>query len=175
MSQRSALAVLLAVPVLMASAGFSQARPDFSGTWELTTIESDGKKIPAGNTFKETQIWVHQEPKLSVKIMTWNERLGYRTLELAFLTNGTGGPVGYRIQTDGKKAPVNGSAHWEGNQLVLEQALVNPVQGAPSRIIRSCTLDANGSKIVADTVYWMPGSDQRHQERWYWERKIGKP
>lgn len=48
-------------------------------------------------------------------------------------------------------------------------------KGAPSRIIRTCALDANASKIVADTVFWIAGSDQRHHEKWIWERKIGKP
>lgn len=104
------------MPVLMAGAAFGQAKPNFTGTWELVAIERDGSKIQAGKAFKATQIRVHQEPKLS--------------------------------------------------RLVSEQELVNAVPGAPARIIRTCTLDPNGSRIVCDSVHWMAGDDQRFQDKW---------
>jgi hypothetical protein len=166
---------LIAGAVLFAMAAFGQDKPDFTGTWELTMIERGGRKIPAGTNFKETQIWVYQEPKLSIKIITWDETLGYRTVELTYTTNGEPGIVGYRIGPDGTKNPVNGSARWDGQRLIYEQVHSNPKTGAPRRIIRTCTLDRNGPKIVAHTVDWMTGSDVRSESTWTWEKKTRTP
>lgn len=166
---------LIAVAVLFAIAAFGQNKPDFTGTWELTTIDRGGTLIPAGKTFKETQIWVHQEPKLSIKIITWDGALGYRTVELTYTTNGQTGMVGYLIEADGTKNPVNGSARWDGQRLIYEQVHSNTKTGHPRRIVRSCALVGNGSKIVADAVHWMTGSDVRSESIWTWEKKTRTP
>jgi hypothetical protein len=154
---------------------FGQQKPDFSGTWELTTVERGGKRIQAGTNFKETQIWVHHEPTLTIKMMVWDTQSGYLTVELTFKTNGETGVVGYLVRPDGTKTPVNGSARWDGQRLVYEQVHTNPAKHEPRRIICTCTLDPNGQKIVTDEVYWIAGSDQRLEARWTWERKTRAP
>jgi len=156
-------------------AAFGQDKPNFTGTWELTAIDRGGARILAGKTFKETQIWVHQEPKLNIKIITWDGALGYRTVELAYTTNGQTGMVGYLIEADGTKNPVNGSARWDGQRLVYEQVHSNQKTGRPRRIVRTCTLDRNGPKIVARAVHWMTGSDIPNESTWTWEKKTLTP
>ena len=171
MSYKNLPTGLIAGAVLFVVAAFGQDKPDFTGTWELTMIERDGRKIPAGTNFKETQIWVHQEPKLSIKILTWDATLGYRTVELAYTTNGETGMVGYLIAPDGTKNPVKGSARWDGQRLIYEQVHSNPEKLGPRRIIRTCTLDRNGPKIVAHSIHCMTGSEERSESTWTWEKK----
>jgi hypothetical protein len=156
-------------------AGFGQAKPDFSGTWELSTVVRDGRIFRAGENFKETQIWTHKEPRLAIKMMVWDSNSGYVTLELSFATDGKPGPVGYRLHPDGSKTQVNGSAHWEGDRLVVEHELLNPAKGAVRKIIRTCGLEGNGQKLVADQIYWMEGSERRLDAKWTWEKKSGTP
>jgi len=175
MTRRSALLGSLAVAALIGVAAFGQGKPNFTGTWELTEIDRYGMKLPAGKTFKETQIWVHQEPKLTIKMMVWANEFGYRNLELTYNTNGTKGAVGYRSGPDGTKDQVLGSAHWEGNRLVYEQEFPNAKTGQLRRIIRTCTIEADGPKLVAEEVYWMAGTDQSMAEKWTWAKKSGTP
>jgi hypothetical protein len=175
MTGRNTLLGSLGVAALMGLAAFGQGKPNFSGTWELTEVDRDGARFRAGKSFKETQIWVHQEPKLAIKMIVWDETLGYRTLELNYNTNGTKGTVGYRSRPDGTKDPVLGSAHWEGNRLVYEQEHPNARAGEMRRIIRTCTLEADGPKLVAEQVQWMVGTVESTEAKWYWAKKSGTP
>jgi|ERR1051326_5568327 hypothetical protein len=159
-----------------AAGAFGQGRPNYSGTWELTRIErSDGMKIPAGRTFKETQIWVHQEPKLNIKIMTWEDKLGYRTVDVTYDTNGKAGLVGYLMRPDGGKEPVNGSARWNGNRLVHEQETPNNEKGATRRMISTAALTDNGQRLLVQQVYWLVGESEKREAQWFYEKKSGTP
>ena len=109
MSFKNSSSGLVFGALLIATATFGQNKPDFSGTWELATIERNGNKVTAGTNFKETQIWQHNDPKLTIKMMVWDGFLGYRTVELTYTTNGETGIVGYLTRPDGTKNPVNGS------------------------------------------------------------------
>lgn len=165
----------LLVAALLGWTALAQQKPNFTGTWELTKVERDGSTFQAGKHLKETQIWMHEEPQLTIKVMSWDENLGYLTFELSYTTDGKAGPVGYLTRPDGTKKPINGSAHWEGNRLVYEQVYTDPPNGHPSRLIRTCTFDPNGPKIVSDEVYWLAGNDRRTEAKWTWEKKTGTP
>lgn len=175
MTRGNASLRLLAVAALMGVAAYGQGKPNFTGTWELTEIDRDGMKVRAGTTFKETQIWVHQEPKLTIKMMISDEKGEYRTVDLTYNTNGTKGTVGYKSRPDGTKDPVLGSAHWEGNRLVYEQEHPKAKAGEPRRIIRTCTIEADGPRLLADEVLWMAGMDQSIEDKRYWAKKSGTP
>jgi hypothetical protein len=131
--------------------------------------------LRAGTTFKETQIWVHQEPEIKIKMLTSNGTSGLQTSEVTFNTNGTKGTVGYITRPDGTKNKVVGSAHWEGTRLVYEQEIPEAKDGLPRRIIRTCTLEADGPKLVAEQVYWIVGMDQSIEAKWSWAKKSGTP
>jgi hypothetical protein len=167
--------LLLVGAALIGVAAYGQGKPNYSGTWELTRIERNGMKIPAGKTFKETQIWTHREPKLNIKIMTWEETLGYRTLNLTYDVNGNAGFVGYLVHADGTKEPVNGSAHWDGNRLVYEQEFPNASKGGLSHIIRTSTLTDKGQTLVLQQVDRMAGENQKHEALWFYDKKSGTP
>jgi hypothetical protein len=107
--------------------------------------------------------------------MMISDEKGFRTVELTYNTNGKKGTVGYLTHSDGTKDPVLGSAHWEGNRLVYEQEHPNAKDGAPRRIIRTCTIEADGPKLVAEQVYWMVGMDQSIEAKWIWAKKSGTP
>jgi hypothetical protein len=175
MTRRNALLGPLAVAALMGPMVFGQGKPNFTGTWELTEIDRYGMKLVAGKTIKETQIWVHQEPKLTIKMMVWADEFGYRNLELTYNTNGTKGAVGYRSRPDGTKDEVLGSAHWEGNRLVYEQEFPNAKTGQLRRIIRTCTLETDGPKLVAEQVQWMAGTVESTEAKWTWTKKSSAP
>jgi hypothetical protein len=172
MTLRIRLLSALAAAALAGWAASGQGKPNYSGTWELTTIERSGMKITAGKTYKETQVWVHEEPKLNLKIMVWEEKSGYRTLDLTYTTNGATGLVGYLARPDGTKAAVNGSARWDGNRLVYEEEIPTATKGAPRRIIRTCTLEEKGQKMIFHQVYWMAGENASREEQWLYEKKI---
>jgi hypothetical protein len=153
-----------------------QPKPNYSGAWELTRIErSDGMKLTAGKTFKETQIWTHREPKLNLRIMVWEKDLGYRTVDLAYDTAGAAGLVGYLVHADGTKEPVNGSAHWDGNQVVYDEEIPNAKVGAPRRIIRTCILEDNGRSMIMRQVYWIAGENTKREAQWFYEKKRDTP
>jgi len=58
---------------------------------------------------------------------------------------------------------------------VYEQEHPNAKDGAPRRIIRTCTIEADGPKLVAEQVYWMVGMDQSIEAKWIWAKKSGTP
>jgi hypothetical protein len=119
---------------------------------------------------KETQIWVHQEPKLNMRIMRWEQILGYLTSELTFIISGQARTVGHLNSFNGVN-PVSGSAHWDGNHLVYEQNISNPEKGYPRRIIRTCALKGDGSKVVVQEVVWLAGEDHSRTSTRYWEKR----
>jgi hypothetical protein len=165
----------LGLAALIGAAACAQDKPNLSGAWELISVERDGRTFPLGSSFKETFVWNHQEPKLAIKMLMWHESR-FSTLEFSYTTDGKFGLVGYRPKPDGTREPaVNGSAHWEGNQLVYEQIHIHPNEGSPRRIIRTCNLVDNGTRIVTHEVYWLQGSDERHEGSWTWKKKTDAP
>jgi hypothetical protein len=174
MLQKKSL-IWLNVVALVGLAAWGQEKPNFTGSWELAAIERDGLLFGLANLSRRPKSGCIKKPKLMIKMISWDQTLGTQTLELSYTTDGKAGIVGYRIDADRTKAPVNGSAHWEGNRLVYEQEHVNAQKGTPRRIIRTCTLDASGSKFVTNEVYWMAGGDRRLKAKWTWEKKNGTP
>jgi hypothetical protein len=158
---------------LLGLAALGQQKPNFTGTWELSKIDRDGNTITPGTRFKETQVWVHRDQKLTITMRGWDDTRGYWTVELSYTIDGKAGPVGYATGRDGKKSPISGSARWEGNRLVYEQD--HDTGHSPSRIIRSCTFDPNGPKIVSDSLTWLAGKEQPYRDKWTWEKKNDTP
>jgi hypothetical protein len=155
---------------------FGEDKPNFSGAWELVTIERYGQTVAAGRNFKETFIWTHHEPKIIIKMILWDSSIGSRTSEITYTTDGKPGNIGFLRESDGTKSPINGSAHWEGNRLIYEQEFPTRLQGGvPRKIVRTCTLEANGTKLVHKEVFWLPGSEESHEATWTWEKKTGTP
>jgi hypothetical protein len=171
MMRKNRALAFLAVPALMGVTALAGDKPNFTGTWEVTRIErSDGMRMNANG--RETQIWVHQEPKLNIKIKMWDQSLGFLTVELDYTI---GGQPGTRINSQGAKDSATGTARWEGNRLVYEQNIPNPRKDWPRRIIRTCELADGGSKMVCHEAYWLAGEDQRRESTWYWDKKSGTP
>jgi hypothetical protein len=166
-------AVLLVAGMAAASA---DDKPNFTGVWELTSIERDGATIPAGggNAFGETQVWQLEGPKLTIKMTSRRQNTSTVT-ELAYSIGGEAGVVGHRVRADKSNPPINGSAHWEGTKLVYEQEMVNPSPNGVRRIIRTCALDGSARKLACDMAYWMGESSQRLEEKWALEKTVEKP
>lgn len=93
------LAMLLTVPLA--------AAPNFSGSWILNTAKSDYGQFPAPEVM--TREIRHNDPVLSLSTYQKGAQ-GELTTDLTYTT-------------DGKPAingPNQGSAHWEGDKLIIE-------------------------------------------------------
>jgi hypothetical protein len=159
----------LALPLLLSFAAFAQKKPNLTGTWELTAVERDGKRL---TSVKETQIFTHNEAKLTIKMLLVDP---FRTEEVAITIGGAEGPIGYLTGANGTKEPVNGSARWDGDKLIFEQKFPNAKPGSPLRIIRSIHLEKNGMEMVADQVYWLVSQPTKREAKWYWAKKLDTP
>jgi hypothetical protein len=149
-----------------------QNKPDFTGTWELTTIERDGQTFMTSEiNVGETHTIVHQEPKLTIKMTLRRKDSANRTSELVYTTDGSTGQVGYLAGADGVKTSVNGSARWEGQTLVYEQQFPNKKQNQLSRLIRYMQLEKDGTRLSARQVYWLEGREEKLEAKWTWEKR----
>ena len=97
--KRFLLAALLTLPLA--------AAPNFSGNWILNTAKSEYGQFPAPEVM--TRSIRHNDPELSLSTYQKGAQ-GELTTDLTYTTDGKPSVNG----------PNQGSAHWEGNRLIIE-------------------------------------------------------
>ena len=88
----------------------AQSKPDFSGSWKMNAARSDFGLVPAPASI-ERKI-THAEPSLTI-VEAQDAGFGVQTVTRAYTTDGKGSTF------TSQGADVNGTAIWEGNEVVV--------------------------------------------------------
>ena len=133
---RLLLAILLALPVA--------AAPNLSGNWVLNLAKSQYGQFPAPEVM--TRRIQHMDPALSMSTYQKGAQ-GEVTTELKYSTDGK--PV---VNGENK-----GSAHWEGDKLVIETS--RDYQGTTLTQREEWTLSAVGKTLNVTTHVKLPNGE----------------
>jgi hypothetical protein len=79
----------------------AQTKPDFTGTWELTTIEEKSHRFPPRTGYKEMQVWAQRELNLNIRMIIVSN--GSYKLELTYFICDKSGPVGSGVSVTDRK------------------------------------------------------------------------
>src|SRR5438876_58672 len=100
---------VFALGTLVVSA--DDAKPDFSGKWNLDTAKSDFGPMPPSTS--EVRVIDHKDPKLKVKATVVGQQ-GERTSESNYTTDGK-----ENTNTNGPRE-IKSTTKWDGKKLVTE-------------------------------------------------------
>jgi hypothetical protein len=133
---RLLFAVLLALPLA--------AAPNFSGNWVLNLAKSQYGQFPAPEVM--IRKIEHKDPALSMSTYQKGAQ-GEVTTELKYATDGK--PV--------VNGPNEGSAHWEGNKLVIETS--RDYQQTKLTQREEWTLSTDGKTLIIATHVKLPNGE----------------
>jgi hypothetical protein len=127
--------------VLLAASAFAQAKPDFSGTWNLDLTKSDFGPTPPPDSM--VLVVEHKEPAL--KIMSTQTSQGASISNTRNITT-DGKPNANKLQTGDGAQDVTSTSKWNGNKLSTAYTL--EMQGMKLGVNDSWSLSADGKVLT---------------------------
>lgn len=140
----------LAGLALGVSPAHTQTVPNLSGTWVFQRDKSDLGNMEAQTPQARTDVWDHQEPKLTIKRTTTSDA-GENTATLVYVIDGQphknmAGPT-----------EITSRLHWEGSTLVSVSTFPTP-QGDIT-ITDRYTLSEDGKILTQERVFALMGQE----------------
>lgn len=149
--KRAFLAVILTV--LAAAPGWSQdAKPNFSGTWNLDLAKSDFGQMPAPTSI--VHVIDHKEPAIKVTTTTKSEQGDI--VNMRDLTT-DGKPNSNKIKTGGAEQDVTSTSKWDGNKLLTSFKL--EAGGMSLDINDTWEVSADGKLLTITRMFHTPQGD----------------
>jgi hypothetical protein len=127
------------------TATLAAAAPNFSGDWKLDPTRSQYGQFPAPAAM--TRKVQHKDPSLAMST-TQKGPQGEVTTELKYSTDGK--PVVNKLTS----GDAQGSAHWEGERLVIESS--REVQGGQATQKETWTLSDGGKTLTIQSHVTVP-------------------
>jgi hypothetical protein len=129
----------------LAVAGIAAAAPDLSGHWKLNTAKSHYGAFPEPSVMTRT---ISQDG-ISLSLNTVQKgSQGELTSELHYTTDG-------KVCTNKlASGEVKGTAHWEGDELVIESS--QQIQGYELKSREVWTLSKDGNTLTIATHLYLP-------------------
>jgi hypothetical protein len=136
----------------VSSPAWPQAKPDYSGKWNLDATKSDFGAMPAPTSIVHDI--EHKEP--NVKITTTQKSEGGDTTNTrTFSTDGKDSTN--KITMMGTEYPVKTSAKWDGQSLLVSSSF--DAQGATVQLNDTWTLSPDGKVLTIARVAKTPQGD----------------
>ena len=139
---------------LGAAAAQAQTVPNLSGTWVLHRELSDLGGLDALTPQSRTDMWDHQEPKLTIKRTTTSEA-GETTATLVYVIDGQphknmAGPT-----------EITSKLHWDGATLV--SLSTSPTPQGEVTITDRYTLSEDGKTLTQERTFALGGQEGRQK------------
>jgi hypothetical protein len=130
----------------------AQAKPNFSGTWNLDLAKSDFGPSPPPDSM--VLVIEHKEPRIKVA-STQKSQMGDSANERNLTTDGKPNPN--TVRAGGEEQKVTSTSKWDGAKFVTSYTL--DMQGTPAAFLDSWELSADGKVLTINRNVSVAGQE----------------